>query len=104
MGKYSTTWLADLDLQEIFCYGNESFGLEQSKQYQIGLTQQFNLIARNPYQFQAVDYLELGCRRSVYRSHSIYYCIEEDGVLILRILKRQDISKALSSFRPDYFM
>ena len=104
MGKYSTSWLADLDLQEIIRYGIKSYGLEQSRQYHSGLTKQFNLIANQPYLFQAVDYLELGCRRCVYRSHSIYYFIENDEVIILRILNRQEVTKALSSFRSNNFL
>ena len=52
-------------------------------------------MAANPLTFQSVNYLRSGYRRAVYQSHSIYYRVEQDGVLIVRVLGQQQIDTAL---------
>ena len=95
MGKFILAPRAKLDLLDIFQYGIEYFGFSLSEQFQDELNTQFQAIADFPHHYQAVDHVYLGYRRCVYRSHSIYYRIEEDGrVTILRILKRQDATQA----------
>ena len=55
----------------------------------------FEQLAEQPCMYQAIDYIRPGYRRSVYGSHAIYYRIDGDGVLIVRILRGQDIRVAL---------
>ena len=96
MGEFTLKLAAKADLMEIFQYGIEHFGYERSEQFQNELIERFQLIANFPYRYRAVDYINPGYRRCVYRSHSIYFCMKENGVTIMRILKRQDLTKAFS--------
>ena len=97
MGKFTLQLAAKSDLMDIFLYGIEQFGYAQSEQFQIDLNEQFQVIANFPLHNQSVDHINLGYRRCVYRSHSIYYRIEKDGeVTIIRILKRQDTTNAFT--------
>lgn len=45
--------------------------------------------------FRAVEDIREGYRRSVYRSHSIYYRVEGDYVEVMRILSKQDTKTLL---------
>lgn len=94
MGEYELAPEAERDLLNIALYGLENFGLVQTEQYHEGLAVRFQEVANNPLQYQAVDHIQPGYRRCVYRSHSIYYRIEGQGVAIMRILGRQDTAKA----------
>jgi len=40
--------------------------------------------------YQAIDHIRQGYRHSVYQVHSIYYKIDRDFVLIVRILGREN--------------
>ncbi len=94
MADYRLSGAAEEDLIAIVQYGDEQFGLKQSDQYREKLKHRFSALADNPLLYPAVDHIGKGFRRSVYGSHSIYYRIEEQGVLVLRILGQQDTSKA----------
>ncbi|MXZ79871.1 MAG: type II toxin-antitoxin system RelE/ParE family toxin [Gammaproteobacteria bacterium] len=95
MSEYELAPEAERDLLDIALHGLENFGLVQSEQYRDGLKSRFQEIANNPLQYQAVDHIRQGYRRCVYRSHSIYYRIEGQGIAIMRILGRQSVTKAL---------
>ena len=95
MPKYYLSKLAEEDLTEIARYGDENFGVIQSDKYRDQLKQRFLVIAEKPKLFPAVDHIRIGYRRSVIGSHTIYYRIANDGVEIVRVLGRQDISKVL---------
>lgn len=87
---------AAADLEEIATYGFETFGPEQTLRYRDGLKIRLAQIAQNPLLFQAVDEIRPGYRRSVYESHAIYYRIDDHGgVLVVRILGRQDVIRHL---------
>ena len=56
----------------------------------------FELLAEQPYLYQAVDDIREGYRRSVCGVDSIYYQVDGDTVEIMNIIGRQDINEALS--------
>lgn len=82
------------DLERLFEYGIDNFGLTKAKHYLDGLTQRFQIIAEQPLHYQAVDYIRKGYRRSVYRKHIIYYTLSQEGVDIMRILRAENLSTA----------
>lgn len=90
MRSYLLSKAAEKDLVQIAEYGDQQFGIEQSDKYRNQLSQHFKLIAKQPYFFREVSYIHQGYRRSVCGSHSIYYKIENNFVLIVRVLGRQD--------------
>ena len=99
MGKVNLTLESENDLIDIFLYGIEQFGFEQASQFQDELRSRFQEIAKYPYRFQAVNFIHQEYRRGVYHSHSIKYRIDESGISIARILKKQNISRAF----PKHF-
>lgn len=92
MASYSLTREAESDLDQIYAYGILNYGLKQAREYLRGIESRFNEIADNPYQWQAVDHIRLGVRRSVYKSISIYYRTRGDDVLILAVIGQQDVT------------
>lgn len=95
MGSYRLTKAADNDFASIFEFGIAQFGLEQATKYQYAMIEQFERLATTPFLYASVDYIRKNYRRCAYRSHSIYYIVEGECVLIVRILGRQNIEKAL---------
>ncbi len=95
MAAYKLTESAANDFQRIFEFGIDTFGLSQALDYQHGLKLRFGQLAEQPLLYTAVDHIREGYRRSVYKSHSIYYQPQAEYVLIVRILGRQDIEASL---------
>lgn len=95
MAPYKLTQAADQDLERTFDFGIDQFGLAQALDYQNGMKQRFDELAAQPKLYQAVDHIRQGYRRSVYQAHSIYYRIDDDFVLIIRILGRENPDASL---------
>jgi toxin ParE1/3/4 len=96
MVGYELTYAADQDFETIFEFGLDTFGVDQALKYQNGMVQRFAKVAEQPKIYPTVDHIRAGYRRSVYGSHSIYYRIENHGVVIVRILGQQDLTSAFS--------
>lgn len=94
MGEYELAPEAERDLLDIAVFGIESFGPVLAEQYRDGLKTRFQEIADHPLRYPAVDKIREGYRRSVFRSHSIYYRVEGKGIAIMRVLGRQDLATA----------
>jgi toxin ParE1/3/4 len=92
---YRFSRAADADLERLYNWGIDQFGLSAANTYYDALIVRFGEISGNPLYWQAVDHIRAGYRRSVCGVHSIYYRIEDDGVLIVRILGREDIETSL---------
>ena len=95
MADYRLSRRADADLEDIAFYGIETFGIDQALCYRDGLKARFARIAEAPHHYPRVAHIRPGYRRSVYKSHTIYYQMDEDGVLIVRVLGRQDPETSL---------
>jgi len=95
MASYRLNREALEDLDRLYEHGVLTFGLRQADAYFDGIVNRFQKIADQPELYPAIDHIRQGYRRSVYRSHSIYYHIDPDEIVIVRILGRQDIGKAL---------
>lgn len=95
MASYRLNREALQDLDRLYEHGVLTFGLRQADAYFDGIVNQFQKIADQPKLYPAIDHIRQGYRRSVYKSHSIYYRIDPDEIVIVRILGQQDIGKAL---------
>lgn len=95
MENYKISEEADEDLRHLFRYGILTFGLNAASLYYDGLIERFEKLAENPYLFRAVEDIREGYRRSVYRSHSIYYRVGGEYVEVMRILSKQDTKTLL---------
>ena len=95
MAGYRLSKRADEDFESIYLYGLLNFGLAQADAYADGLEKRFEQIAAQPDLYPAIDHVKPGYRFSVYQSHSVYYRMEPAGVLIVRILRNQELKTAL---------
>tara|TARA_R100000935_G_scaffold21876_4_gene40568 strand:- start:126410 stop:126697 length:288 start_codon:yes stop_codon:yes gene_type:complete len=95
MAKYRLSNVAKDDLIRIHQYGTKRFGIIQADTYFESFFEYFDIIARNPYSFESVDFIKDGYRRCVCGSNSIFYRIIEDTVEIMAIVGRQDLNNIL---------
>jgi toxin ParE1/3/4 len=95
MAKYRLSNEAKEDLIRIHHYGVEKFGLTQADKYFDSFFECFEIIARQPFSFESVDYIKKGYRRCVCGVDSIYYTINFDTVEIMAIIGRQDLINIL---------
>ncbi|WP_419799628.1 MAG: type II toxin-antitoxin system RelE/ParE family toxin [Terasakiella sp.] len=95
MTNFRLTKAAAEDFESIFEFSIDHFGKAQAVKYANGLKMRFSDITNTPKQYPAVDHIAPDYRRSVYGSHAIYYRIETDYILIVRILGQQDVGASL---------
>lgn len=95
MARYRLTRAADRDFENAFEFGIDRFGFTQALDYQNGMKERFSRLAEQPDLYQPVDHIRKGYRRSVYQAHSIYYKLDDDLVLVVRILGREDPETSL---------
>ncbi|WP_367915505.1 type II toxin-antitoxin system RelE/ParE family toxin [Leadbetterella sp. DM7] len=93
MASYRLSETAKEDLIRIHQFGVLKFGVAQADKYFYAFFGQFEIIAKQPYLFQPVDYIQPGYRRCVCGVDSIYYRIVETTVEIMSIIGRQDTEK-----------
>ena len=86
MAAYRLTPKAVDDLDGIYEYTIENFGLGQAQDYLNGLHQRFEELAERPALGRGADRLAPGLRRFPYQSHVVFYKPEDRGVLIVRVL------------------
>ena len=92
MSKYRLSNVAKEDLIRIHQFGIKRFGVTQADQYFETIFEYFDLIAKQPFIFEAVDFIKPGYRRCVCGSDSIYYRVENNIVEIMTIIGKQDLS------------
>ncbi len=97
MAHYSLHDKADEDLSRLYEYGVIHHGVDAANRYYDGLIVRFEKLATNPHFYQAVDHIRTGYRRSVYGVHSIYYRIDSEGIVIVRVLGQQAHEKLLEA-------
>ena len=95
MTHYKLSEEAKNDLIRIHHYGVEKFGQTQADKYFESFFEYFDLIARQPFSFESVDYIKKGYRRCVCGIDSIYYKINGNQVEIMAIIGKQDLSEKL---------
>lgn len=92
--SYRLSERADDDFESIYVFGLLNFGLLQADAYADGIEARFEQIATQPDLYPAIDHVKPGYRLCVYKSHSIYYRIDDNSVVIVRILRNQDVEAA----------
>ena len=89
MARYKLTNEADRDLERLIDYGIQHFGFKKTLLDIGGMKSRFIEISETPCLWQAVTHIHPEYRRSIYGKHSIYYKINGDEVIIIRILGRE---------------
>ena len=93
---------AENDLGEIADYTIAKHGVAQARVYRDSLLDTLETIARNPGIGTNQSHILPALRRFVHESHSIYYRVEDDGVVVLRLLgPGQDPLSQFQKLRED---
>lgn len=95
MANYKLSNVAKEDLIRIHHYGVLQFGVNQADKYFDAFFVHFDLIAKNPLSFEAVDFIKPGYRRCICGVDSIFFKLNGDGVEIMTIIGRQELSSLL---------
>ena len=95
MAKYRLSNEAREDLIRIHHYGVERFGMAQADKYFDSFFKYFDIIAKQPFSFESVDYIKKGYRRCACGADSIYYKVNDEIVEIMAIVGRQDLNNIL---------
>ena len=95
MAKYKLSNEAKEDLIRIHHFGIKKFGESQADKYFDSFFDYFDIIAKNPFSFESVDYIKMGYRRCVCGSDSIYYKVNNNIVEIITIIGRQDLNNII---------
>ena len=92
MASYKLSLQAKEDLIRIHHYGTLTFGETQADKYFFSFFEYFEIIAKNPFTFEAVDYIKPGYRRCVCGVDSIFYRTASAEAEIMTILGKQDLT------------
>ena len=95
MADYKLSNLAKEDLIRIHRYDVEKFGTTQADKYFDSFFENFDIITKNPFYFESVDYIKTGYRHCVCGSDSVYYKINNNIVEIIAIVGKQDLKNML---------
>ncbi len=96
--KIRFTTKADADIIDSYLYGFQNFGRIQAERYEQSLRHAINIIADNPRIASEREEYTLPVRLHHHAKHYIVYLIEDDGILIVRLLRDEaDLTKHLSN-------
>lgn len=83
---FSTTDRANEDIYAIYLFGLEQFGFAQAERYGDELFNVFEILARQPHSARERKEYEPAYRVHIHGVHAIFYLIEGDDILIVRVL------------------
>ena len=86
MAEYRLTPAAEVDLEMIWIYTRDQWGIDQAYLYTDKLIAAFGNLAADPKIAPACDHIRPGYRRLGIERHVIYYRITHYGIAIVRIL------------------
>jgi toxin ParE1/3/4 len=87
---------AEADFDAIDTHSCEQFGEEVADIYMNGFGEMFEMLRRYPKAGQSERGLGKGIRKLTYRQHRIFYLVDDDLVLIVRIVHHaMDAKRAL---------
>lgn len=95
MPKYRLSNTAKEDLIRIHHYGVKKIGMMQADKYFDTSFEYFEMIAKQPFSFESVDFINNNYRRCVCGSDCIYYRINNNNVEIMAIIGRQELNNIL---------
>ena len=84
--EYRLTPEAERDLEAIWLYTFEEWGLKQAHRYTDELTEAFTQLAASPEIATPYGQIRKGYRRSRVGRHVIYFRLTEYGIAVVRVL------------------
>ncbi len=96
MSEYRLSPAAEQDLENIWYYTNEQWGIEQAHRYIDTMIAAFESLARSPQTAPSCDHIRAGYRRRNLEQHVIYFQVTAYGIAIIRVLHgRMDADRHL---------
>lgn len=86
---FRTTPRADQDLAELYRHGTLTYGLEAATNYAEGFRDVFAFLSQFPRATRERDEVSPPVRIHPYRSHLVAYRIEDEDVVVVRILHQR---------------
>lgn len=86
MTKYKLTKTAETEIDEIYGYALANFGPQIAQQYVFGLQERIEALFVRKIQGEDYDAVAPGLLRFEYLSHSIYYQLRANDILVLRVV------------------
>ena len=86
MAEYRLSPAAERDLEGIWTYTVQQWGVEQAIRYTDLLTAAFAALAQSPKAAPTCDYIRPDYRRRSVEHHMIYFRITDYGIAVVRIL------------------
>ena len=91
MLQVDVSFEAEEDIDQIAAHTTRTWGWRQTNHYLAKLEDGFNLLAQNPSVGRPCDSIRPGLRRFEIGKHVVFYFVEPDEILIVRILHQQMI-------------
>ena len=96
MHEFRLTPAAESDLEEIWRYTRQKWGVEQAHRYIDVLTEAFAVLADSPKSAPACDHIRAGYRHRSIERHVVYFKIAPYGIAVVRVLhERMDAPRHL---------
>ncbi len=86
MAEYRLTPAAEHDLEIIWTYTVQHWGMNQAERYIDLLTNAFEELSASPMTAPACDHIRPGYRRISHERHMIYFRVTDYGITVVRIL------------------
>lgn len=96
MADYRLAPAAQRDLEDVFDYTAERWGVAQAMRYAERIAAACTDLAEAPERAQRCDHVRSGYRRRSVEQHVIYFQATAYGIAVIRILhQRMDVSRLL---------
>lgn len=97
MSRYLLSPAAQADLEQIWDYTYDRWGVDQAEDYLRELRHAIERAAANPQIGRACDEIRLGYRKLAAGSHTLFYRVRaEGGIDVVRVLhQRMDVDRHL---------
>ena len=86
MAEYRLSPEAERDLELIWLYSCEHWGIAQAHRYLDDLTARLEAVANSPQTAQSCYHIRVGYRRYMVERHMVYFRITAYGIAVIRIL------------------
>lgn len=80
---------AKQDLNDIWDYSLENWGLVKAESYLRDISAKLNLVSDNLEVSQYIDFVREGYRKVVVNSHVVFFKVNDDRIEVIRILNHK---------------
>ena len=88
MAEYELAKKADEDLHDIYLFSHRRFGEAKADAYLLALERRLSLLAAQPSRGRRIDHIRAGYFRYEHASHSIFYRLTGNGIIVMLVLHR----------------